>query len=138
MKKMKLKALAILGLSSTALLSAGTNTAPSIHSLIAQTNGKQMNAASMTPDEQAFCNKLNLKSKMMFKEMDHSGRNMAMNMPENSCKGQNACKGQGNCKTDKHSCKGQNSCKGKGGCKVDANKAVESTAMKMAQKRSAY
>lgn len=141
-KKNKLAALAILGISSTMFLSAddsddcgskcsSSNNGNKNKEMIADAS----NANMMSAKEQTFCDKLHTSAQSMFKAMNKSGRECAMEMAEAGCKGKNSCKGKGGCKTDSNACKGKNSCKGKGGCAMDGNKAVQAASSNMADKR---
>jgi hypothetical protein len=80
---------------------------------------------------------LNPTGKAQFQSLTPKGKELALQMAEQQCKGQNGCKGQNSCKSDK------NSCAGKGGCKgtavsyfKDKNMAVKLAAEKMAEKRN--
>ncbi len=113
----------VLAVSSAALLSQQV---VALGATLPQTNQQ----VQMTSAEQQFLRKLSGNAIDIFKNMDHSGRSIAMSIGLHNCKGQNACKGQGGCKSDRNACMGQNSCKGQGECRVDADDAVL-----MAQKR---
>lgn len=108
--KKKLAALALMGLASAAALSADStsNSAPDMAS------NQNM---PMTPDEQAFANKLNPDTLSMFQQMNHDERNMCMSCNDASCK----APGQ---------------CSSKSGDATNPNDAVKMCADKMANKRA--
>jgi hypothetical protein len=120
--------LALLGLTSGLVVSCKMNENKQ------QPGGNQKKTAgqvapaqqSMTADEKAFYNKLNMEGKKTFEQMNSADRQKAMRTANAGCQGRNECKGLGGCATDEHECKGENDCKGKGGCAVtDPNDAVK-------------
>lgn len=131
MKKQDLTTLAMLGISSGLIVSGcqkgswgkretkpeGENS-PSENHLEA--------AEEMMADMKSFYDILSPENKKKFNELDARHKMMAIEMVNQSCKGENKCAGLGGCKTSKHSCAGQNACKGQGGAPIrDPNKAVE-------------
>ena len=73
---------------------------------------------------------------MEYKNLDSSGKALALKLADQECKAQNECKGLNSCKTDDHACAGKGSCAGtaKENFK-DKNLAVKVAALKMAEKR---
>lgn len=89
----------------------------------------------ITEDE--LTSQLNDQGKAMYKSLSPEGKNLALKLASQDCKGHNSCKGMGSCKSDKNSCAGQNACSGQSSCKFkDKNVAVKVAAKKMAEKRA--
>jgi hypothetical protein len=122
-KKIQLVSLAIMG------LVAGTM-AP-IQVQAAQTC-QDPSAAQM----QRLFTKLDASHQKTFNSMDCEGKNLAVKLAEQSCKGKNTCKGLNSCKTDKNSCAGLGSCAGTSkGPFTDKNIAIDVAQKHMAEKR---
>lgn len=112
--KLKLSALAALG-----LLAGSMNQA---HAACTPPSTAEMNT---------LFSQLDAEHQAMFNAMSCEGKNLAMKMANQSCKGKNSCKGMNSCKTAKNSCAGQGACKGvTPGPFTDKNEAIE-----MANKR---
>lgn len=130
-KNNNLKKIALLGLTGGILLAAtgceqqrsgGGTTQSSV-------SQKQMSAAELyavlTPEE-----------RQEYDSLDSKGKKLALELANQSCKGQNSCKGLNSCKSSENSCKGQGGCKGKSqGPFADKNDAVKVAAKHMAEKR---
>jgi len=61
---------------------------------------------------QKLLSQLDREHQDMFNNMDCEGKNMALSMANQTCKGKNACAGMNACASSKNDCKGQGSCKG--------------------------
>lgn len=62
--------------------------------------------------EKRLFSQLNAESRQLYNSLDCRGKNLAMQMAEQKCKGQNQCKGLNYCNDDKNGCLGKGECKG--------------------------
>lgn len=120
MKNFKLGSLAALGLIAGAMSQADARcTEPS---------------SSQT---QSLMSQLNRSHQKKYNAMDCEGKNLAMKLANQSCKGENSCKGLNSCKSDTNSCAGMGSCKGTSpGPFEDKNDAVDVASKHMESKRA--
>jgi hypothetical protein len=134
-KRTNLMKLATMGIASGILITNG------------QLHGHQFTADTMNSSTQASSNKMMTESELMSKLNDEGkaiyqglsqeGKEMAIKMASQTCKGKNECKGMNSCKSDKNACLGQGGCKGTSkGPFTDKNDAVKLAQKKMADKRS--
>jgi len=87
--------------------------------------------------EQELFNSLNKEAKTMYEGLDSEGRELALELANQSCSGNNDCKGLNSCKTDENSCAGEGGCQGQSpGPFHDNNTAVKVAAKHMAEKRA--
>lgn len=122
-KKIQLVSLAIMG------LVAGTM-AP------IQVQAAQTCVSPSAASVQKLFTKLDAAHQQIYNSMDCEGKNLAIKLAEQSCKGKNTCKGLNSCKTDKNSCAGQGSCAGTSkGPFTDKNQAIDVASKHMADKR---
>lgn len=135
MKKIHLKNLALMGISTGALLATNTVGAVQNHGNTEKTFITDAYATKMT--EADLTKKLSDEGKKTFNSLDAEGKALALKLANQSCKGQNDCKGLNSCKTEKNTCAGQGGCKGTSpGPFVDKDTAVKVAAKKMADKRA--
>ena len=94
-----------------------------------------MQSKGMT--EQELLSQLNSEGRANYMKMDQEGKDLALKLANQSCKGQNDCKGLNSCKTKSNDCAGKGGCKGMSpGPFKDKNQAVKIASQKMADKRS--
>ncbi|MFA6915971.1 MAG: hypothetical protein WC222_06205 [Parachlamydiales bacterium] len=128
MKKSTLKKLALLGLlSGIAATATACDTADKPEKVAEQ--------RQLTENE--FVAQLSPEGRRTYQSLDADGKRLALQLANQSCKGQNSCKGLNSCKSDTNSCAGQGGCKGSSqGPFKDKNDAVKVAAMNMAKKRT--
>lgn len=153
MKKKDWKKIAIMGLSTGAILSMP---------LLAETKGKSESSSKQSEskvsesssedvdDESADGNlgyhlmtedellmQLSPKGIEMYKSLDAEGKGLALLVASARCNGMNPCKGLNACQTKKNECAGKGECKGQGKCAAsDKDLAVKLVRDKMASKRA--
>jgi len=139
MKKSRtLNALATAGLMSGLLTTAMPSAleAQSTSYSSTDTSNKACKAPSAERAQSLFA-KLKPESIQMYNKLDCEGKNLAMEMAEQSCKGKNTCKGKNSCKTETNSCAGLGTCaKTSKGPFKDKNVAVQIATKMMAEKRA--
>lgn len=128
----KLTHLVLIGLGSLAASPLVGGSTPSNPSDTMADSGQE----TMTPEQQAFCNRLSPRARHAFKAMSNEEREMCMKAATQECKSKNMCKGYGGCATEEHSCMGKNGCKSKGGCKTKDPSKTVMMMKKMAEKRA--
>lgn len=80
---------------------------------------------------------INLESRKLYNSLDCKGKNLAIQLAEQKCKGQNECKGLNACSSDHNGCPGEGNCaKTAGGPFKDKNLAVQVAAKYMSRKRA--
>ncbi len=130
MKKINLKKMALLGAASAIALTASACSASS------DTKYSSESTRDAPLTEQEFLAKLNPETKAEYMQLDDEGKALALQLANQSCKGQNSCKGLNSCKTAKNDCAGQGGCKGtSAGPFKDKNVAVKVAEKHMAEKR---
>jgi len=93
-------------------------------------------AAQRPLTENELLSQLNDQAKTTYQSLDASGKALALQLANQTCKGQNKCKGMNSCKTEEHACAGKGSCAGTAASNFkDKNLAVKVAALKMAEKR---
>ncbi len=129
MKKSDLKKIALLGLTAGLVCSCSEAGGENPR------NGTNAHA-TVKMTEQDLMTKLDDNGRRIFSTLSPEGKDLALQLASQSCKGQNSCAGLNSCKTADHSCAGLGSCKGTSpGPFQDKNDAVKAAAKKMAQKR---
>ena len=92
-------------------------------------------AATLT--EADLVKQLNSQTKAIYNSLSAEGKALALQLANQSCKGQNTCKGLNSCKTAEHSCAGKGSCANTAAAPfTDKNVAVKVAVMRMAEKRA--
>lgn len=128
-KKSTLKKLALLGLLSGMSLTA--QACDNSH------NKSDKVVEQRQLSESEFVAELSPEGKRIYQSLDSEGKRLALQLANQSCKGQNSCKGLNSCKSDTNSCAGQGGCKGTSpGPFKDKNDAVKVAAVNMAKKRN--
>lgn len=145
MKKEQLAKLALLGLSSGALITAQLSAADTKSAKPSDSKAKtesyddsedgNMGYHLMTEDELLL--QLNADGIKMYQSLTPEGKALARKVASARCNGTNDCAGLNACAGDGHDCAGKGSCKGKSKCAVgDKNLAVKLVYDKMAKKRA--
>lgn len=138
-KNRTLNALATAGLMGGLLAAAmpsALEAQPSTSYTSSDASKKPCKAPSAERTQKLFA-QLKPESIQMYNKMDCEGKNLAMEMAEQSCKGKNDCKGKNSCKTDTNSCAGQGACAlTSKGPFTDKNVAVQIASKMMAEKRA--
>lgn len=145
MKKLHLKKIALMGVASAvvaAQLHAGTESNNGFNGkryyITDAVDTSTQNLSTKPLTESELLSKLSPEGKATYQSLDKEGKDLALKLANQSCKGQNSCKGMNSCKTQDNSCAGQGGCKGTSpGPFMDKNEAVKVAAKQMAQKRSA-
>lgn len=141
-KNTNLKKIALMGIVGGALLGQVNAAEPQNDYRGSQNNTADAMKSTMQNSnkimtEQELLSKLNTEGKATYQNLSKEGRAMALQLANQSCKGQNGCKGMNSCKTKENACAGKGGCKGTSkGAFDDKNTAVKVAAEKMAQKRS--
>lgn len=142
-KKTNLKKIALMGITGGILMAQAQANA-------AQQNGNFYNGSqyytadesnsrgesSSAVSEASFLSQLSQESKAVYQNLSREGKELALKLANQSCKGKNDCKGQNSCKTNENACAGEGGCKGQSqGPFTDKNVAVNVASMNMAKKR---
>jgi hypothetical protein len=146
-KKINLKKIALMGMAGGALMAQSQADAAQ-----QQNNNSYRGNSSYTADgldtsvqnssnkalsERDFLSQLNSEGKSTYQSLNKEGKELALKLASQSCKGQNACKGLNSCKTKDNACAGKGGCQGTSkGPFTDKNAAVKVAAKHMAEKRS--
>lgn len=131
MKKRDLKKLALLGFAGGSFLLTGCET-----KIGDSANSQVVDQQPLT--ENALVDSLDSKTKRIYDSLDPQGKALALQLANQTCKGQNTCKGLNSCKSASNSCAGNGGCKGTSpGPFKDKNTAVQVAAKKMAEQRKA-
>jgi hypothetical protein len=143
-KKSNLKKLALMGMAGGVLLAQAQADAGQPQNnnyyrgnqyYTADTMSPSMKEGTMSEDD--LMSQINSSSKAMYQSMNKEGKDLALKLANQSCKGKNDCKGLNSCKTEDNACAGQGGCRGTSkGPFTDKNVAVKVAAKHMAEKRS--
>ena len=138
-KRANLKKLAAMGIAGGILITNGQAYAHQgdhqWNNYVADTMSADTSGKMMT--ETDLMSQLNAEGKATYQGLSKEGKDLAIKLASQTCKGQNECKGLKSCKTEKNACMGLGGCKGTGpGPFKDKNDAVKVAAKKMADKRA--
>lgn len=87
--------------------------------------------------EGKLLSQINAKTRRLYDSLNCEGKNLAIQLAEQKCKGQNECKGLNSCGGARNDCSGKGSCKGTSlGPFKDKNIAVQVAAKHMSEKRA--
>ena len=131
MKKSDLKKLALLGIAGTISM-----TCVSCGDMQRSKNASsEKEQTKLTADQ--LVAKLDPETKAVYNNLDSEGKDLALKLANQSCKGQNTCKGLNSCQSSDHTCAGKGSCAGTSATNFkNKNDAVKVAAKHMAEKRA--
>jgi hypothetical protein len=144
MKKTNLKKLAAMGIAGGILMAqahvdAGYQNSNSNRGSQNYYTADAMDSSSESTtkmSESDLLQKLSPETKAVYQSLGKDGKELALKLANQSCKGKNDCKGQNSCKTKDNACAGQGGCKGQSkGPFADKDMAVMVAAKHMAGKR---
>ncbi len=128
MKKFDPKNIAMLGLAAGLAFTAAGN---------AEVQTPQEEVASKKPlTSSELYSKLSPSGKKLYDTLDEKSKALALQLANQTCKGQNTCKGLNSCKSENNSCAGQAGCRGQAAAPFkDKDVAVKVASMHMLEKR---
>lgn len=136
--KKDLKTLALMGLGgilmTQAQAHAGQQNNDNRYYMADSMDSMQNSSKKMT--ESDLIQKLNPETRLVFQSLDKEGKDLALKLAEQACKGKNSCKGMNSCKSKDNTCAGTGGCKGQSAAPfTNKNMAVMLAAKNMAEKR---
>lgn len=123
MKKSEYKKFALLGITGGLLLAGASCQSDS-------NTGTSFLSGQRQLTDQELISQLSPEGKRTYDSLSADGKKLALQLANQTCKGQNTCKGLNSCKDSQHSCKGLGGCAGTSpGPFKDKNDAVKVASM---------